>query len=330
MAVVAPVAAPTRTDAAVAAAVLVDKGVAEVLLFGSVARGVAAADSDIDLVAIFADLDYSERAARRRELEAAARAVVPWPVQVHVTDRPEWRARVEQVSTSFERHASSESVWVAGATSEGPVDWGKEMVLPMSDPQEALRYFDASVLPCLQGVATACIRPAIEDVPHESSVPVEKRRLNRMVKLCADAALAAETSVKTMAKLYSSPTPTDKELKRNGHTIGEVLQRHVPEPHCGEMQAAFERLGVDLEELSSWRSKAAYADDADVVRAEADRFAPSYASMASEITGLVAAHLRRSLGRAAEATVTERDSLAEVIAGHDVRLGLPAPVGLDI
>ena len=292
------------------------------------ARGAAGADSDIDLVAIFADLDYSEREERRRELEAAARAIVPWPVQVHVTDRPEWRARVEQVSTSFERHASTESVRVAAAASEGPVDWGKEMVLPMSDPEEALRYFDASVLPCLEGVAAASIRTDIEDVPDESSVPVEKRRLNRMVRLCADAALAAETSVKAMAKLYSSPTPTDKELERNGHTIGEVLRRHVSEPQGGEMLAAFDRLGVDLEELSSWRSKAAYADNADVVRAEADRFAPSYAFMASEITGLVAAHLRRSLGDAAEEAAAERDSLAEVIAGQDVRLGLPSPPAL--
>ena len=305
-------------------------GAAEVLLFGSVARGDAGAGSDIDLVAIFADLEYSERGERRRELEVAARAVVPWPVQVRVTDRPEWRARIEQVSTSLERRASAEAVRVAAAAGESPVDWGKEMVLPMSDPQEALRYFDASVLPCLEGVAAASGRSAIEDVPHESSVPVETRRLNRMVRLCAAAALAAETSVKTMAKLHGSPTPTDKEFKRNGHTIGAVLRRHVPEPQRGEMQAMFDRLGVDLEELSSWRSKAAYADDADMVRAEADRFAPSYAIMASEITGLVAAHLRRSLGLAAEAAAAERDSLAEVIAGQDVRLGLPAPGGPDI
>ncbi|MCY3562004.1 MAG: nucleotidyltransferase domain-containing protein [bacterium] len=325
MAVVAPLAGPSRADAAAAAEVLIDRGVAEVLLFGSVARGGAGAGSDIDLVAIFADLDYSEREQRRRELEAAAGAVVPWPVQVHVTDRPEWRARVEQVSTSFERQASTESVRVAAAAREGPVYWGKEMVLPMSDPFEALRYFDASVLPSLQGVAAASIRTDIEDVPHESSVPVEKRRLNRMVRLCADAALAAETSVKAMAKLYSSPTPTDKELKRNGHTIDAVLRRHVQEPQRGEMQAAFDRLGVDLVELSSWRSKAAYADDAEVVRAEADRLAPAYAIMASEITGLVAAHLRRSLGVAAEEAADERDSLAAAIARQDVRLGLPDP-----
>ena len=106
MAVVAPLAAPTRADAAAAAAVLIDRGVAEVLLVGSVARGAASADSDIDLVAIFADLDYSERAERRRELEAAARAAVPWPVQVHVTDRPE-RSPAWSLRTCAARSAAS-------------------------------------------------------------------------------------------------------------------------------------------------------------------------------------------------------------------------------
>ncbi len=330
MAVVAPAEAPTRADAERAAAALIGGGVEEVLLFGSVARGTAGPPSDIDLVAIFDDLDYGERAVRRQKLEAAAAEVVSWPVQVHVTDRPEWRARVELVATSFEHRVAAEAIVVAVSADEGPVDWGKEMVLPMSDPQEALRYFAARVLPRLQGVATAATRSVLEVVPQESAVPVEVRRLNRMVSLCVDAALAAETSVKAMAKLYGHPTPTEKELKRNGHTIAAVLQRHVPEPHRGEMRAAFDRLGVDLGELSLWRNKGTYADDIDGLRAEADRLAPVYAAMASEITGLVVSHLRRSLGADVAEASAERDSLAAVIAGQDVRLGIPAPGGVDI
>lgn len=329
MAIVPPLAAPTRRDAAAAAAVLIDRGAAEVLLFGSVARGDATDASDIDLVAILADLDYAERSERKREFETAARSVGPWPVQVHVTDHPEWRARIERVATSFERRISPEAVRVASSATDGAVDWDKEMVLPMSDPQEALRYFGGRVLPRLQGVATAAIRSAIEDVPSESSVSVENRRLNRMVDLCVDAALAAETSVKAMAKLYATPTPTEKELRSNGHTVGAVLQRHVPEPHRGEMQAVFDRLGVDLEELSSWRSKGTYADDIDAVRADADRLAPGYAVMASEITGLVAGHLSRTPDLDASEASAERDSLAAVISAHDVRLGLPKPAAAD-
>ena len=330
MAVVAPLGAPTRVDAEAAAEVLIAAGAAEVLLFGSVARGDACADSDIDLVAIFADLDYAERQVRQRALQAAAGAAVPWPVQVHVTDRPEWRARVERVATSFEHRIAAASVPLA-AGDEAPVDWGKEMVLPMSDPEEALSYFTGRVLPRLQAVATAATRSAVEVVPPAPpAVPVEVRRLNRMVSLCVDAALAAETSVKAMAKLYGQPTPTEKDLKRNGHTIAAVLQRHVPAPHSGEMRAAFDRCGVDLVEVSQWRNKGTYADDVVALRAEADDLAPVYAAMASEITGLVVSHLRRSLGSAVASAAAERDSLAAVIAGQDVRLGIPASGGLDV
>jgi len=308
--------------------VLIAAGVAEVLLFGSVARGDAAAGSDIDLVAIFADLDYGERHERQRALEAAATAAAGAPVQVHVTDRPEWRARVERVPTSFEHRAAAESVPVAAAASRCSVDWGKEMVLPMSDPEEALSYFTGRVLPRLQATATAATRSAVEVV--SPVAPVEGRRLNRMVSLCAEAALAAETSVKAMAKLYGRPTPTESDLKRNGHTIAAVLQRYVPTPHSGEMRATFDRCGVDLAGLSQWRSKGTHADDIDALRVEADDLAPVYAAMASEITGLVVSHLRRALGDAVAEAAAERDSLAAVIAGQDVRLGVPASGGPDV
>ena len=43
---------------AVAAEALISGGAEEVLLFGSVARGDADESSDIDLVAVFADIDY--------------------------------------------------------------------------------------------------------------------------------------------------------------------------------------------------------------------------------------------------------------------------------
>ena len=330
MPVVAPASAPTREDAERVAEVLVGGGVAEVLLFGSVAAGTAGPHSDIDLVAIYADVDYSERHLRQRELEAAAAAVVAAPVQIHVTDRPEWSARVERVSTSFECMVASEAAVLAVDLDDSPVDWGKEMVLPMSDPQEALHYFAGRVLPRLQGVATAATRSILEVDAQVSAATLERRRLNRLVSLCVDAALAAETSVKSMAKLYGNPTPTEKQLKSNGQTIATVLQRHVPEPQCGEMQAAFDHLGVDLGELSLWRDKGTYADNIDTVRADADHLASGYAAMASGITGLVVSHLRRSLGIAAADASAERDSLAVVIAGQDVRLGIPTQGGIDI
>ncbi len=93
---------PGRVDAERAAALLVSEGAGKVLLFGSVARGEASEESDIDLVAIYDDLDYEERFARKRELSKLARETIGCPVDVLVTDRPEWKIRTQEVVTSLE------------------------------------------------------------------------------------------------------------------------------------------------------------------------------------------------------------------------------------
>ncbi len=331
MAVVAPVGVPTREDAEAAASVLIAAGVEEVLLFGSVARGDASDTSDIDLVAIFADMDYAEREVRRRELEAAAREVVSWPVQVHVTDRPEWRARIERVPTSFERRVALAAIPVAAA-SEGPVDWGKEMVLPMSDPQEALRYFDARVMPRLRDVAAAATRDHAESDPYLSPERQERARLQRLATLCTAAALVAETSLKGLAVLHGESAPTEQEMKQAGHSIARGLGL-VPPAVRPEAAAIFAGLGVDLDALSQWRERSTYPDDAEVLHADAERLAPTYAALAAEITALLASHLREAVaaGRALEDAVAQRDSHAALLAAVDVRAGLPTqPDSIDV
>ncbi len=67
---------PTVSDARRAAAELANAGVSRVLLFGSVAQGKAKVGSDIDLVAMFDDIDYSQRRELRSSLCTAAEAVV--------------------------------------------------------------------------------------------------------------------------------------------------------------------------------------------------------------------------------------------------------------
>ena len=335
MAVVAPAGAPSRVDAERAAAELVVAGVEEVLLFGSVARGDATVGSDIDLVAIYADVDYSERGALRRELEAAARAVVECPVQVHVTDRPEWRARRQHVASSFERRIAADALRLAAASVESPVDWGKEMVLPVSDPLEALSQFDNRVLPRLDEV-DAATRTGLDETDTELSAEERERyRLNRMIRLCTAAALAAETSLKALAVLYGEPTPTEKDLKHNGHKIAAILQRlledPVPEPAHAAAAAVFDRSGIDLDELSAWREKGTYPDDAGVVRSEADRLAATYALMATEIAGVVAAHLSQEIesDSVLDAALARYDRAASrIVTSLDVAAG-PTPGDLD-
>ena len=219
---VAP-AAPTLAEADRAAAALIAGGVEEVLLFGSVASGAATPASDIDLVAIYADLDYSQRASRRQALEAAAAAAAaPWPVQVHVTDRPEWRARIDNVPTSLERRIHASAVAVAAATERAPVNWNKEMVLPMSDAHEALRQFDHWVLPRLSELEAATHRGTQEVDPALAPPVAERARLERMVRICTTAAITAETTLKALAVLHGRPTPSEKELRRAGHLAAPV------------------------------------------------------------------------------------------------------------
>ena len=325
MAVVVPTGAPTREDAAAVAGVLVSAGAEEVLLFGSVARGTADEYSDIDLVAIFADLDYAQRHRRKRELEEVAAAAVPRRVQVHVTDRPEWRARVANVAASFECRIAADAVVVGRSERSAPVDWAKEMVLPMSDPQEALRQFEDWVLPQLEAVdvaATATRRERDPDVPASWR---EIGRLNRVVRLCAAAALTAETTLKTLAVLYGVPTPGIKQLKRAGHVIAAALDLVPPAPRA-EAEAVFKRHGIDLVALSRWREHGTYPDDAPATRAEADTLAAPYAAMATDLTRLAAAHLRLHADLLGDPALTQADAhcnlLCDGIAERDVRLGV--------
>ena len=83
--------APTVQDARLAADALVAEGVSEVWLYGSVARGETHRGSDIDLVAVFDDLDYRKRWKVVTRLQRAAVEACGRPVEVLVTDRAEWR-----------------------------------------------------------------------------------------------------------------------------------------------------------------------------------------------------------------------------------------------
>ena len=59
-------AVPSASAASRAGDALVGAGAGEVWLFGSVARGEPAEDSDIDLVAVYADLDYARAGTASR------------------------------------------------------------------------------------------------------------------------------------------------------------------------------------------------------------------------------------------------------------------------
>ena len=129
--------APTVEDAQRSADVLAESGAGRVVLFGSVAKGDATEQSDIDLIAIYDDIDYNERGEIADRLRPAAADAAGFPVDVLVTDRPEWEMRTTRVVTSLEAAASRSGVLLVDRR-PGRVAWSKEMVMPTTDYQEGL------------------------------------------------------------------------------------------------------------------------------------------------------------------------------------------------
>ena len=324
-AVARAVEVPTLADAALAAEALVAGGAEEVLLFGSVARGDASESSDIDLVALFADIDYAQRRVLKRRLEeAAGEAVGRWPVQVVVTDRPEWRARVENVSASFERRISAAAVPVADSESRAAVHWDKEMVRPMSNPAEALRHFEDRVLPRLARLRISVTRQLSEE---DASLTPEEReieRQQRLVMACEDSAVAVELALKTLAVLHGVPIPSENELRSAGHDIDRCLEL-VPEPPRGAVEAVVGDLGLSLRTMSQWRVRATYPDDIDAERALADRLVEDYTTTALAVCEFAISSIGDRLGDtpATRGASARWRRTSAFITGRDVRTGLP-------
>lgn len=128
--------APCLGDARCAAAALGAAGASRVLVYGSVARGDQHADSDVDLVAVFDDLDYENRWEVKRDLRRRAAEAAGRSVDVHPTDWPEWTMRTENVSSSFEAHLAGYAV-VVWDRAPGEVRWGKPMARPASNLEQA-------------------------------------------------------------------------------------------------------------------------------------------------------------------------------------------------
>ena len=239
--------APGRADAERAAGALAGAGVGRVVLFGSVAREDATERSDIDLVAIFDDLDYGERWQKRCESMRLAGRVVEFPVDVSVTDRAEWRMRTTRVRTSFEGRAARDGVVLVDRPAVADVDWGKEMVKPGSDYEEALDRLGRA-----RGALGALLYQLRSD-PVEQGSPEAvawTRLADRLRRGCGEAHMAVESAVEALIHLEADP-----ERPPRGHDIGRLCAQ-LPEPHRGDVLALLEPLGADA--ITPWHTDAVY------------------------------------------------------------------------
>ena len=241
---------PTLAEAERAAKVVASAGAGRVLLFGSVARGEAHRHSDIDLMVIFDDFDYARRQDLTMELEGLAGAEVGCSVDVHLTDRPEWKMRTERVVTSFESRMKDQALLLVDKE-PGDVDWDKEMVMPESDCEEALERLgrvENALVGIQNNLAPSDYQRLMEQTGQEAeafAVYEQRLALGR-----AAGHLAVETAVKALIHLSAAA-----EAQPWGHDIGRLLPQ-LPEPHRSEIEKRL--AGVGVENLQRWQQQARY------------------------------------------------------------------------
>ena len=280
--VVAAVAerAPSVRDAERVAAVFATAGVCEVWLHGSVARGEAGPDSDIDLVAVYPDLDYRQRWKRKCELADLARVSCQREADVFVTDLPEWTIR-SGLLTSFERGIRTRGVLLLPRPEDiAGVRWEKEIGLPGSDDREALRTMKPANQ-TLFGLEMALVPPrgvgrTGEDV-----------WWYRIYTVCREAQISAEKALKALVHLYGQNPPSDF---RNFDALCGCL----PPDIAVSVGRILER--VDRAEISRWRVVGANPFKHEDEAARGPELAEPFACAAVGLNGYAADHVEDRIG----------------------------------
>ena len=226
------------------------------MLFGSLARGEQRGASDIDLVAVYDDLDYAERARQRCELERLSRSASGFEVDVIVTDLPEWTARTEQVPASVEAQIAAEAVCLADSDRHGAIDWGKEVGLP-DTPTAELEARCTDMSNALHRL-TRWLPPTDEerDAAQEGdAAALSADESVRFAAACAEVHMAVECAAKLTHIVHTGSAPP-----RTHVITGLLAHDRILAPVVQE----FERLagaGVDLADLHLWRQGGAYTAD---------------------------------------------------------------------
>ena len=288
----APRGGPTLDDAKAAADVLVERGAELVMLYGSVARGEQRRFSDIDLVAVFPDIDYRSRVKATIELEAAAGKASGRLVQVLVTDRAEWRVQTEQVTTSFASAISGDLRVLAdfrplGEQAWERTDWDKEQVMAASDDEHAEQRLDTAgrLLVRLRGQLSPS--SAELDAEDANSPDATELREERLIGACATAHVAIENSLKAVGAMA-----TIDALTMWSHDVGKVADKLVDE--LGDDGEAMRTLLASAPELvkapgyiTMWRTIGTYGTGTDGLTA-ADLASPAFTAAISTIAADVA------------------------------------------
>ena len=298
--------APCLDDARAAARAISEAGAAQVLVFGSVARGEATPHSDIDLVAVFDDLgDYSRRRDLKTALGRAAAAAAGRPVDVTVTDRPEWKRRTESVSASFEAKIAGDARILVDRPPTDDVRWDKDIGRPMTNLQEAEAHsYEASLH--LDGLLLD-LRPDIDEI---ASAP--RMRFVRFRRLCYESSMAVESLTKAWVALGG-------QYPRRSHQISLLFGQLGDDPEAA-VSDLLAHHGLVPDEVSKWRIEGTYVGDVEEQQAEAERLVGALLRLACEMGEMTADAIRRAGGQAADLQEAASRA-ASMLAASGVRTG---------
>ena len=294
--------APSESDAERVADAFITAGVCEVWLFGSVARGESTESSDINLVAVYADLDYAQRWNRERELTELGKQVSGQPVAVLVTDLPEWEIR-SKLLTTFERRVRDQARLLRSRPISPPeVRWDKEITLPSSDDQEAF-YTIRNAIEALESLE-ARLLPSEWETAGSTSLD------RRLRALCRDSQMATECALKALVHLYGHRPPEDTHDLRS-------LCLALPRDIARSADRLLE--GVDKEAMGKWRYIGTYPADYPKEAAQAPALAEPYVCAAVGLNRYAAHHTQTRVGPHPELD-DHRASLDRISACLDDRL----------
>ena len=319
--------APTVDDARLAADALVAAGAREVWLYGSVARGDTHRGSDIDLVAVFDDLEYRRRIGITIELQRIAEEACGHRVEVMVTDRPEWRIQREKVPASFVSAISSDLTYLS-CSPDPPVDvdWDKEQVMATSDDELALERLTATVTNLVK------IDPNLEPgwserelADTDDRVEYEMVRASRLISVCEASHLAVENAAKALAVLGGVPART-----LWSHDVAEIVGS-LDDEESEALNALFNsapQLVKHAGYITMWRSVGAYGTPGEgmtVQEVASPAFAKALGLIACDVSDYVADAVVIRLGpheavaRLSKWSAALRDRLTD----YDIATGEP-------
>ena len=294
-------------------------GVGQVWLFGSLARGEQRAVSDIDLVAVFDDLDYRNRWRVEAELTMVASAAAGRPVDVMVTDRPEWRTQQRRVTASFAAAIGKELTLLADRPAS-EVNWDKEQSMATSNEQLAQQRIDD-----VAGQLTRIIRLRWPSRDEEAAAGRDRERhemlmASRLIGLCEAAHMAVEGSLKAVGTI----TGVAAKLL-HAHDVGVIADALPPEERDAmvALMASSPGLVKTTGYITMWRTKGVYRTPGEGATAQ-EIATPAFAAAITTIAAGVAAAAAdwlacRGIEPASAATLTAH---AEEIRDHIARIDL--------